>query len=226
MTGVVLSTSRSELVPVVWSDRAPRCILTIFSAVTILGVVPSLVPGINVNVLPPVSLVNLGMCRPPRRVRSPRAQLDAQSAGCGLLRCRLVRRRSASAARSAHHSRCPRSDPPRTHDAPLSCSEIPTLLSLAGLSFSCSGFPPFYWPAVLSCIALRRAPHRLHARTFASPRTDDRRTNEGSHPFLGRPFFLAPHCAARHTARMHARFLARARTTDERTMRRAVRRRG
>ena len=144
-------------VPVVWSDRAPRCILTIFSAVTILGVVPSLVSG--VNVLPPVSLVNLGMCRPPRGVRSPRAQLDAQSAGCGLLRCRLVRRGSASATRSTRHSRCPRSDPPRAHDAPLSCS----------------GFPRFPWPpAVLFLLA------------------------QGSHPSLGRPSFLASHCAARH----------------------------
>ena len=43
----------------------------------------------------------------------------------------------------------------------------------------------------------------------------------------GRSFFLlVSHCAARHAARMHARLLACARTTDERTMRRAVRRRG
>ena len=39
----------------------------------------------------------------------------------------------------------------------------------------------------------------------------------------GRSFFLiVSHCDARHAARMHARLLARARTTDERTMRRAV----
>ena len=90
--------------------------------------------------------------------------------------CRLVRRRSASATRSTRHPRCPRSDPPRTHDAPLSCSEIPTLLSLAGLSFSCSGFPPFYWPAVLSCIALRRPPHRPHARTVVRHARPNART--------------------------------------------------
>ena len=48
-------------------------------------------------------------------------------------------------------------------------------------------------------------------------------------PFFlaGRSFFLlASRCAARRAARMHARLLASARTTDERTMRRADRRRG
>ena len=44
---------------------------------------------------------------------------------------------------------------------------------------------------------------------------------QGSHPFLGRPFFiflLAAHCAVRDARRRpHARTLARARTDDRRT---------
>ena len=55
--------------------------------------------------------------------------------------------------------------------------------------FSCSGFPPFSWPAAISFYLLRIA-------SRATP------------------------------ARMHARSLAHTRTTDERTTRRAVRKRG
>ena len=93
-------------VPIIRSDRTPRCILTIFSAVTILRVAPSPVPGVNVNALPPViSLVQLDMCRPPRGVKSPRAQLNAESARCDPLRCRLVQRSSALEACSTRHCR-------------------------------------------------------------------------------------------------------------------------
>ena len=169
--------------------------LMIFSAVATLGVVPSLVP--EVNVLPPVSLVNLGMCRPTRGVRSPRAQVDAQSAGFGLL--------------PMPHAPLPLPAvllvPPHAHSAsllhagPRTPFPLPTVVSqhawrlsfllqgshpLLGRPasfFSSSGFPPFSWPAVLSFYLLRIAPR-------ATP------------------------------ARLHARLLARARTTDERTMRR------
>ena len=50
------------------------------------------------------------------------------------------------------------------------------------LSFLLQGSRPFPGrPFFLStCIALRRAPRRPHARTFASPRTDDRRTNDST----------------------------------------------
>ena len=129
------------------------------------------------------------MCRPTRGVRSPRAQLEVGGRperglwSLALSRCRLVRRGSASAARRTRHSRCSRSDPPRTHDAPLSCSGwfppfplLPAVLFLARGSHPFLG-RPFFLP---TCFALRRAPRRPHARTSASPRTDDRRTNDAT----------------------------------------------
>ena len=103
-------------------------------------------------------------------------------------------RRSRSPRSSLHH---------RTYTAPLSFMQDHTphtpfrlfrfpLTARGGLAartapFSCSGSPPFSWPAVLSSYVQRIAPRAT-------------------------------------SARMHARSLAHARTTDERTKRRAVQR--
>ena len=86
--------------------------------------------------------------------------------------------------------------------SPPRCSHHPQISRHARrLSFSSSGFPPFSWPAVLSFFLLRVAPAAL---SFCLLRVAPRATPP--------PFETLP--------RQHAR------TTDERTMRRAVRRSG
>ena len=77
--------------------------------------------------------------------------------------------------------------PPYAHSASLFRAGPRTPLPLPAVvssltwrpSFLLQGSHPFLGrPFFLStCIALRRAPRRPHARTLASPRTDDRRTN-------------------------------------------------
>ena len=89
--------------------------------------------------------------------------------------------------------------------------------------FSSSGFPPFSWPAVTA------ARGGLAARACMAPFFSS--SSSGFPPFSWPAvlsFYLyrvAPR-ATPPASRMHARLLASARTTDERTMRRAVRRRG
>ena len=91
------------------------------------------------------------------------------------------------------------------------------LFLFRALSFSSSGFPPFSWPAVLSFLlasrcAARRA--RPHARTKLLAALSF---------YLLRIARIAPRATP---ARMHARSLVLTPTTDGRTTRRAVRRRG
>ena len=70
------------------------------------------------------------------------------------------------------------------HAGPRTPFPLPAVVSPLAwrLSFLLKGSHPFLGRSFFlsTCIALRRAPRRPHARKFASPRTDDRRTNDAA----------------------------------------------
>ena len=130
------------------------------------------------------------------RTHSPLARTHNHHAGSVLLRTQFHTRYSFSPRSSLHHH--------STYTALLSFTQTSNAVPTATARGGTGG------------LAARMAPFSSSVRV---PTT----LFLAGHYF----FLLASHCAARHTpARMHARSLTHARTADERTTRRANRRRG